>query len=147
MPPRWPPAFRRTLPVRIIGGYFAFVGVGLASAWLAMWAAYAFAGRPTPVEPDAFKEVAAVDLAVMVPALTCGGVLLWKQHPWGYIVAPIAGIQGSLYLVVLSLNSYIAIDRGLVTAPGELPAWGLLACATSAATMLLLAGVPERART
>jgi len=140
-------SFSTNTPVRIIGGYFAFVGVALASAWLAMWAAYVFAGRPTPIEPEAFKVVAGVDLAVMVPALTCGGVLLWKRHSWGYIVAPIAGIQSSLYLIVLSLNSYIAIDRGLVTAPGELPAWGLLACTTSAATMLLLAGVREPART
>jgi hypothetical protein len=140
-------SFSTNTPVRTIGGYFTLVGVGLASAWLAMWAAYVFAGRPTPMETEAFKVVAAVDLAVMVPALTCGGVLLWKRHSWGYIVAPIAGIQSSLYLIVLSLNSYIAIDRGLMTAPGELPAWGLLACATSAATTLLLAGVRERART
>jgi hypothetical protein len=136
-------SFSTDTPVRAIGGYFTLVGVGLASTWLAMWAMYVFAGRPTPIEPEAFKVVAAVDLAVMVPALTCGGVLLWKRHSWGYIVAPIAGIQSSVYLFVLSLNSYIAIARGLATAPGELPAWGLLACATSAATMLLLAGVRE----
>jgi len=140
-------SFSTNTRVRTIGGYFALVGVGLASAWLAMWAGYAFAGRPTPIEPEAFKVVAAVDLSVMVPALTCGGVLLWKRHPWGYLVAPVAGIQSSLYLIVLSLNSYIAIDRGLVTAPGELPAWGLLAFLTAAATMLLLAGVREPART
>jgi hypothetical protein len=140
-------SFSTNTPVRTLGGYFALLGVGLASAWLAMWGRYMFAGRPTPIEPEPFKVVAAVDLAVMVPTLICGGVLLWKRRAWGYIVAPVAGIQSSVYLIVLSANSYIAIDRGLVTPPGELPAWGLLACATSAATMLLLAGVRERART
>ena len=138
-------SFSRSTPVRTIGGYFTLVGVGLASVWLAMWAAYVFAGRPTPVGPEEFKVVAAVDLAVMVPALSCGGVLLWKRHSWGYIVAPIAGILASLYLAVLSLNSYIAIHRGLVAAPGELPVWGLFAIATSAATVLLLRHVPESA--
>jgi hypothetical protein len=34
-----------------------------------MWAAYAFAGRPTPIEPEAFKVVAALDLCLMGPAL------------------------------------------------------------------------------
>ena len=140
-------SFSTRTRVRTIGGYFTLVGIGLASAWLAMWAAHVFAGRPTPIEPEAFKVVAAVDLAVLVPALVGGGVLLWKRHPWGYILAPIAGIQSSVYLVVLSLNSYIAIDRGLVTAPGELPAWGLLACATSVVTTWLLAGVRECAGT
>ena len=91
-------SFSRSTPVRTIGGYFTLVGVGLASVWLAMWAAYVFAGRPTPVGPEEFKVVAAVDLAVMVPALSCGGVLLWKRHSWGYIVAPIAGILASLVL-------------------------------------------------
>jgi len=50
-----------------------------------------FAGRPTPIEPEAFKIVAALDLSLMVPALTCGGVLLWNRHPWGYVLASIAG--------------------------------------------------------
>src|SRR5690349_12908907 len=102
MPPRSLPAFRTNTRVRTIGGYFTLVGVGVASAWLAMWAGYVFAGRPTPIEPETFKVVAAVDLSVMAPALTCGGVLLWTRHSWGYIVAPVAGIQSSLYLIVLS---------------------------------------------
>jgi hypothetical protein len=40
-----------------------------------MWTAYVFAGRPTPVDPEAFKIVAALDLSLMVPALTVGGIL------------------------------------------------------------------------
>jgi hypothetical protein len=47
-------AFRRETPVRLIGGYLVFVAVGLAIVWLGMWGAYAFAGRPTPIEPEAF---------------------------------------------------------------------------------------------
>ena len=37
-------SFRPTTPVRIIGGYLTFVGFGLASVWLSMWAAYVFTG-------------------------------------------------------------------------------------------------------
>lgn len=140
-------SFRASTPVRAIGGYLAVVGIGLASVWLLMWAAYVFAGRPTPVEVEAFKIVAAMDLAIMAPALICGGVLLWKRSPWGYVVAPMAGVQASLYLLVLSLNSLIAIERGLVTAPGELPVWALLAFTTLAATSSLLAYARDRAKT
>lgn len=134
-------SFGPNTPVRMVGGYLILVGIGLALVWLTMWAAYAFAGRQTPVEPEAFKLVAALDLSMMVTALVIGGVWLWRKRTWGYIIAAIAGIQGALYLMVLSVNSFVAIERGLVQAPGELPVWGTLAVLTTAAVVLLLSHV------
>ena len=131
-------AFRPETPVRLIGGYLVFVGVSLATVWLGMWGAYAFAGRPTPIEPEAFKVVAALDLSFMVPTLIVGGVLLWKRRAWGYLIATIAAIQGALYLLVLSVNSAIVISRNLAAAPGELPIWGPLTIFTALAAILLL---------
>jgi hypothetical protein len=136
-------AFRPTVPVRLIGGSLVFIGIGLATAWIAMWAAYVFAGRPMPVEPDAFRLIAALDLSLMVPALTVGGVLLWRRVPWGFVIAAIGSIQGSLYLFVLSVNSVIAIQRGLVSAPGELPIWGTLTLFMTTVALVLLANVRQ----
>lgn len=130
-------------PARLIGGYLVFVAASLTLVWMGMWAAHVFAGRPTPVEPEAFRLVAALDLSLMVPALAFGGVLLWRKNAWGYVVAAIAGVQGSLYLLVLSVNSAIQIAYGLAQAPGELPVWGPLAAATTAATILLLANARD----
>jgi hypothetical protein len=129
-------------PVRLVGGYLVFVAAGLACVWLGMWGAYAFAGRPTPVEPEAFKVVAALDLTVLVPALGVGGVLLWRRRPWGYPVATVAAIQGAVYLLVLCVNASIAIRRGLATPPGELLLWTPLAAATAIAAALLLSSAP-----
>jgi len=109
-----------------------------------MWGAYAFAGRPTPIEPEAFKIVAALDLSLMVPTLAVGGVLLWRRQPWGYLIATIAAIQGAWYLLVLSVNSAIAISRGLAAAPGELPFWGPLASFTTLAALVLLRSASGR---
>lgn len=131
-------------PVRVIGGYLVFVAAGLTMVWLGMWGTYVFAGTPTPVEPEAFKLVAAMDLTVMVPALAAGGVLLWRRHPWGYVIAAIAGIQGGLYLLVLSVNSAISINRGLTEGPGELPLWGALAAGTLAASVALIANMSSK---
>ena len=97
--------------------------------------------RPTPTEPEAFKLVAALDITIMMPALAFGGVLLWRRDAWGYILAAIAGIQGSLYLLVLSINSAVEILRGFAEAPGQLPVWGTLAVTITAVTALLLANV------
>ena len=137
-------SFRPKTPARIVGGYLVFVAAGLTSVWMAMWAAYVFAGRPTPTEPEAFRLVAALDLTIMAPALASGGVLLWRRNAWGYIVAAIAGIQGFLYLLVLSTNSVVLIIRGLAEATGELFQWGPLTVTTTAATALLLASVRGR---
>jgi hypothetical protein len=41
-----------------------------------------FAGRPTPIDPEAFKIVAALDLLWLAPALAGDGTLLSKQRPW-----------------------------------------------------------------
>ena len=136
--------FGSATPVRTIGGALVGIGGGLAAVWLGMWAAHVFAGRPTPIDPEAFKIVAALDLALMVPALTAGGVLLWRRRPWGYVLATLASLQGALYLVVLSVNSVVAIRRGLASAPGELPIWGSLGVVVTVIALALLANV-ERA--
>jgi hypothetical protein len=136
-------SFRPDAHVRALGGSLTCIGIGLALVWIAIWAAHVFAGRPTPVDPEAFKIVAALDLALMVPALTAGGILLWRRRPWGYVIASLASIQGALYLLVLSVNSVIAIRRGLASAPGELPVWGALLIVTTVIAVVLLANVQQ----
>jgi hypothetical protein len=130
--------------VRLLGGYLIFVACGLSVVWIGMWAAYAFAGRPTPVAPEAFKVVAALDLLWLVPTLAVGGTLLWTQRPWGFVSATAAAVQGALYLLVLSVNSMIAIRRGLTTFPGELPVWVPLMMLTWMVAFLLLKEAQRR---
>ncbi len=133
--------FAARTPVRLAGGYLMFTAAGLSAVWIGTWAAYAFAGRPTPVEPDAFQLVAALDLTTMVPVLALGGYLLFRRRAWGYVIAALGSIQAALYLLVLSVNSVIAIQRGLVEAPGELPIWGPLLLGTGLVAGTLLVNV------
>ena len=54
-------------------------------------------------------------------------------------------MQGALYLLVLLVNSLIAITRGLAQVPGEWLIWGPLAlCTTIAAVILLRCASPTR---
>lgn len=132
------------LPARLLGGYLLLVAGGLALVWLGMWAAYVFAGRPTPVEPHAFKIVAALDLLWLVPSLATGGMLLWNRSPWGIVIASAASVQGAMYLLVLTVNSTIAIHQGFSTSPGELPIWIPLTVLTSTAALTLFRSVDCR---
>jgi hypothetical protein len=138
---------RQIVWARPIGGYFVVVGVLLAAAWLGMWAAYSFFGQATPVDTDAFRLVAALDLLLMVPLLLAGGVLLWRRRSIGHWIGAAAGVQASLYLTVLSVNSVLAVRSGRVDAPGEFPLWGTLAVLTIVAALVLLRSLREpRAR-
>jgi hypothetical protein len=103
-----------------------------------------FAGRPTPIEPEAFKVVAALDLLWLAPSLAAGGWMLLKRRPWGFVIATAASVQGAIYLLVLSLNSIVAIHRSLAASPGELPIWAPLTVLTWLAALLLLAGANRR---
>lgn len=132
-------SFAPKTPARSVGAGLILVGGGLAGAWLGLWAAHIFAGVPTPVELDAFRLVAALDLTLLVPAFIAGGALLARRRPWGFVIATIASVQGALYLLVLSLNSFIAVYAGQAQAPGELLVWIPLALLTSSMAGILLA--------
>ena len=130
--------FDDRLPRRTLGGYLIFVAAGLSLAWIGLWATHVFGGAELPVEEEAFRLVAALDLGLMVPALTGGGLLLWRGRPLGYLIAPMAAIQGALYLAVLAVNAMIHIDLGFTDPPGEAPVWGGLAIATLAAAGVMI---------
>jgi hypothetical protein len=125
-------------PVRLLGGYLVGVAAGLSAVWLTMWALHVFADRPAPGSPEVFRLVAALDLGFMVPALATGGVLLWRRVQLGYALSALAAVQATLYLFVLSVNSALAIQRGLAQWPGELPIWAPLCIATGACVFVLL---------
>ncbi len=135
--------FQPPMPAWVLGSYLVVVALGLAAIWIGTWASYVFFGRPTPVEPDVFRLVAALDLSAMVPLLACGGVMLWRRLAWGPVVSAIGGVHASLYLLVLSVNAILAIERGLVPSPGEFPLWGTLFAVTTIVSGLLLLSVRE----
>lgn len=130
---------------RLVGGFLVVIAAGLASVWIAMWAAHVFAGRPAPGGSDVFRLVAALDLTLMVPALALGGTLLWRDAPRATAIAATASIQGALYLLVLSLNSVLLARQGLA-ARTEVLTWAPLALGTGAAAVALLGALPARGR-
>lgn len=50
----------------------------------------------------------------------------------------IAGVQGALYLLVLTVNASLSMELGDTAVPGEIPIWGTLTLVTALATGLLL---------
>lgn len=136
--------FQPRVSERVPAGYLLLLALSLTGVWVSMWASYVFWARPTPIEPGAFKVVFAVDTVVLVPTFAIGGALLWRRSDWGYVVAGLGSVLGSLYLLLLLGNSALVIRAGLAESPGEVPIWGTLAGLTLAATVAILSGVPAR---
>lgn len=134
-------AFSPETPVRLLGGFLVGLALGLSAVWLIMWGLHVFNNRPVPGSPEVFRLVAALDLGFMVPVLVNGGVLLWRRNQIGYSLSALAAIQSSLYLLVLSVNSVLAIYRGLVQWPGELPMWASLCISTGVCVFFILRNV------
>lgn len=135
---------QRRTPTRVIAGYQVVLAAGVGTSWIVMWAAHVFAGRATPIEPEAFRLVAAMDLVAMVPSLAAGGVLLWRRSVWGVVVSGLAGVLATLYLTVLTVSGVLFVYWGIADPPGEAPIWGSLALATAVTTGFLLSGVGAR---
>ena len=62
-----------------------------------------------------------------------------KRRPGRFVIAASATVQDAIDLLVLSVNSTIAIRRGLAAAPGEIPIWVPLMVLTWLAALLLKA--------
>lgn len=140
-------SFRGSIAPRAVGGFMVFTGLGLAIAWLAQWAGLVFGGTIPSIGEDAFTLIATLDLSFMVPFYLLGGVLLWRRHPWGYVLGVLMNVLGMLYLLVLTVNSALAVDAGFAKGLGEVPVWGVwvLVSAVAVVWLLSLVGLPGRA--
>ncbi len=119
---------RKETPVKWIGGYFLFVASGLGLVYLIQSIGFIFtdsvpaivtmSGHPTNV-------VFALDLTLLIPWLILGARWLMKRRPWGYVIAGILNVKGTLYTLVLGVNSILVVNAG-ISETSELPLWGTL---------------------
>jgi hypothetical protein len=103
---------------RTVGGLL----VGVAALTLAQDASGAIAtalAGGAQVEPLA-RRVWTVDLALEVPILLAGGVLLWRQAPVGYAAAP--GLLLQLGLTPIAFATILAIQPLVSGAPFDVGA-------------------------
>ena len=126
-------------PVRWIGGYLLFVGLGLTSVYVLQSVAYVTTGElPSivTVSEHPTSIVFALDLSLLVPWMILGAIWLIQRRPWGYIIAGIVTLKGALYTTVLTVNSLLVRQAGLAGAD-ELPLWGTLTVMGLTAVYLL----------
>jgi hypothetical protein len=133
-------------PVRWISGVLAVLAIALGGMWIfyALW--FAMTGQIP--EGSALVETPIVvhlgytlDLALLVPSYALAAVLLWRRAAWGYVMAAVLLIAGTIhqlgYLLALSFQAAAGVPGATAFDPMEPPV--ALAFLVSAAA--LLAGV------
>jgi hypothetical protein len=136
--------FRERTPVRWIAAYTLFVAVGIGALWITQSLSFVVTGQV----PQFILEVShptsvvfALDLSLVVPFLILGAIWLWKQKPWGYVLAAVLNVKGAVYMLTLAGVSVSAVRAGFPDASAELPLWGLLSLSFIVATLFLLGNV------
>lgn len=116
--------FTSRTPVRWIGGYMFFTGLGLMFAWTVQWARFMLTEVTPDIGVEGLQLVAAMDLSFVVPWFLIGAVLLVKKSPWGFVLAPIVIMKGATYTLVLTAGSSVAAWRGIDGTLEQIPIWG-----------------------
>ena len=97
-------------------------------------------GHPTSI-------VFALDLSLVVPFLWLGGIWLWQRRPWGYLLAALSTVKGTVYLLALAVASAFQAQVGFAEALAQLPLWGLLSLGFLVTALFLLGNAEPKNQT
>lgn len=119
--------FRRGTPVRSISVVLMLVGAGLAGMWVFYSLRFAFTGA-LPDESELLLPIQAVhlayalDLTFFAPMCVLASILLWRRHPWGFVLATAVLVFGTLYQVNYVVALVFQAMAGIPGARGFDPA-------------------------
>lgn len=121
--------FSDKTPVRWIGGYQIFVGLGLSVVYLLQISAFIFSGKVPAIiaKTDHITHIVpALDMTFVIPWLLLGGILIWQRKAWGYVISSIMMVKGVVYMLTLAVGSASAVLAGFPESEAEIPLWGIL---------------------
>jgi hypothetical protein len=134
-------------PARWIAGYMLFVAAGIGGLWIAQSLGFVFTGQVPQFIVDVghpTSVVFALDLSLVVPFLVLGAIWLWQRRPWGYLLAAISCVKGTVYMLALAVASVWQARAGFPEALAQLPLWGALSGGFLAASLFLLSNVKSK---
>jgi hypothetical protein len=91
--------------------------------------------------------VFALDLSLLTPFLALSAIWLWRRRPWGFALAAMLLVKGTVYTLVLTAGSLFAANAGVPGALAETPLWIGLTIAGLIASLLLLGNLESANRT
>lgn len=139
--------FAPRTPVRWIAANMLLIALFLGGMWGAQSIVFVAIGTLPQVITDSGIQtsiVFALDLALLMPAMAIGAVLLWRRRPWGYALGAILMIKGSAYTLALLAMSVFAANAHIAGAWDFAPFWAFFFLTSLLATAALLRGLQSR---
>ncbi len=130
--PALPERFSPRLPRRAIAVFLFVVGGFLLFAWLGRIGPALMTNQP-PIGLESYTTliIQVLDLVLIMPTAFLSGILLWKQRPWGYLLASIVLVKGFTMLLAVSAMAVNMIRAGVQVSIGETIMFPILAIITS----------------
>lgn len=129
------------LPTGRVAAFMTLVGSSLGGVYIIQSLQYLETGDgPAPMGATGLHThlIAALDLSLVVPVALLGAVWLWRDEPWGYVLAVIWSVKGTVYMVVLIAATLSGLWMGTSGAWELLPLWGAIGVGCGAASRVLL---------
>ncbi|KAA5539953.1 hypothetical protein [Adhaeribacter rhizoryzae] len=93
--------FKPETPRKWLSMYLFFISLPLGIFEITQCLGFVFTGN-LPQPPSL---IFALDLAIVVPNTALAAILLWKQHPWGYVLSIIMLVKAFTYGLVLTVST------------------------------------------
>lgn len=114
-------ALRTTQSARPMARFFVVTAILVSALWLAEEVTALVRGEvpPTLIQMETGTNVVHVfDLAVVMPAFVIAAVLLWRDRPWGYVLAGLLLVKAAtIGAAVLAMMWFMAQAGFAVAAP------------------------------
>jgi hypothetical protein len=95
-------------PRKSLAVYMVVLGLVLLAQYLLQILTAQVEGRPpAALEHYTTLELAALELGVMVPLHFVVGVLLWRRHAWGYLIAIPLAFAAAMTFIALSVGQVL----------------------------------------
>ena len=123
-----PAHFGAAVPVRVVGTLLGTLGAALGLMWVYACAAFIVSGAvpagSSLVETDTVVQLGIVlDLTLLVPLYVVAAVTLWRRTGWGFLLAAVALLAGTLhqvgYVVALLLQDAAEVSGAVALDPVE----------------------------
>jgi hypothetical protein len=132
------------LPTGRVAAFMALVGSSLGAVYLVQSLRYLETGDvPSPVGATGIHThlIAALDLSLVVPVALLGAAWLWRGEPWGYVLAVVWSVNGTVYMMALVAATLSALWMGASGAWELLPVWGAIGVGCGTASRVLISNL------
>ncbi|WP_052296379.1 hypothetical protein [Gracilinema caldarium] len=138
-----PEIFTPKLPRSWIAGLLFFTAAFLTMAWGGRIAAALAPGAVPALDNTTSMFIQALDLAVIVPVCIIAGILLLRQHPWGYLLSAVGLVKFTTLGIAVSLMGLNMARIGVPISLVELTIFPAMAFAGICITISLLLHVKQ----